>query len=244
MFKYCAHSGKGTRRKINEDRIMIDNMILQTPHYSGKNNSQFMAVVCDGVGCTNSGGLAAEKIAKSFKYFEIDSCSPLVLFRHLYKVNRDIVAEQSKDPNTKAMASTVAGLIMIKNRYLLFNLGDTRIYSFHNGKLRIVTKDHIEPSMDNCITSYLGGNGFACFPSFRKGVLENRCKFLMCSDGIYKSIKDDDLKGILGANTEIEEKERAIMKLALRNGSTDDKSLVLVEYVADQSSSVGVSPNE
>lgn len=231
MFKYCAYSGKGTRRKTNEDRVMVDNKVLQAAHYSGKSNSRFMAVVCDGVGGTSGGAYAAEKIAKSFENLEINSCSPLVLSRHLHRVNREIVEEQSKN-NTKTMASTAAGLVMMENRYLLFNLGDTRIYKFHDGKLRLVTRDHIEPGGDNCITSYVGGSGYACFPSFRKGQVENGCIFLMCSDGVYKSIKDDDLKDILGANTTVEEKERAILKLALQNGSTDDRSLVLVECAA------------
>lgn len=211
---------------------MVDNKVLQTAHYSGKSNSRFMAVVCDGVGSTSGGAHAAEIIAKSFESFDINSCSPLVLSRHLHKVNREIVKEQGKRNNTKTMASTAAGLLMIENRYLLFNLGDTRIYKFHDGKLRLVTRDHVEPGANNCITSYMGGSGYACFPSFRKGQIENGCMFLICSDGVYKSIKDDDLQGILGANTTIVEKERAILKLALQNGSTDDRSLVLVECAA------------
>lgn len=232
MFKYCAYSGKGTRRNTNEDRLMIDNMVLRTTHYSGESNAQFMVVVCDGVGSTTGGAQAAEIIAKSFENFELNSCSPLVLSRHLHKVNREIVAEQNRSKKAKTMASTAAGLVMKANKYLLFNLGDTRIYKFHDGKLRLVTRDHIEPGVDNCITSYVGGSGYACFPSFRKGQVENGCMFLMCSDGVYKSIKDDDLKGILGANTTVEEKERAILKLTLQNGSTDDRSLVLIECVA------------
>lgn len=231
MFKYCAYSEKGTERNINEDRVIVDNIVLQTAHYSGKSNNRFMAVVCDGVGSTNGGGQAAERIVKSFENFEIDLCSPLKLSRHLHKVNREIVEEQSSSQNTKTMASTAAGLVMMADRYLLFNLGDTRIYKFHDGNMRLVTRDHIEPNVDNCITSYMGGNGYACFPSFRKGIVENGCMFLICSDGVYKSVNDDDLKSILCANIPVEEKGRAILKLALQNGSTDDKSLVLVECV-------------
>lgn len=232
VINYRAYSGKGTRKNTNEDRVMIDNMVLRTAHYSGKSNNRFMAVLCDGVGSTSDGAMAAEKIAKSFVNFEIDSCSPLVLSRHLHKVNREIVEEQSKNLYFSTMASTVAGLVMMLDRYLLFNLGDTRVYKFHDGKLHLISRDHTESGVDNCITSYVGGSGYACFPYFRKGMVENGCMFLMCSDGIYKSIKDDYLKGILGSTIAIEDKERAILKLALQNDSTDDRSLVLVECVA------------
>ena len=239
MIRYSAISQKGKTKMNNEDRVMVENRMITNKHRSGLSDNSLTAIVCDGVGSTKGGAYAAELVAKSFLNFDINYCSPLIVSRHLHKVNRSVLEKQKESKELHNMASTVAGIIIKCGRYLSFNLGDTRIYKYHNGKLSLITKDHIatnpcgffEPNK-TAITSYIGGSGYAYFPFFGKGQVENGCMFLMCSDGVYKNIKDNYLKGVLGANITVEKKERAILKLALQNGSTDDRSLVLVECAA------------
>ena len=236
MIKYCAYSEKGIERSANEDRLMVDNRVLNSTRLSGKTNGGFIAVVCDGVGSTSGGAKAAEMITNSFKNFDIEICSPLLVSRHLNKINRKMIEEEKRNNDMNNMASTVAGIIIIDNRFLLFNMGDTRIYKFYNGKLSVMTKDHTVTNHfnhfdlnSNIITCYMGGNGDACFPSFRKGIAENGSIFLACSDGVYKSIDENDIKDILNNDCTIEQKERAILKHVLQNGSKDDRSMVIVK---------------
>ena len=236
MFRYCAYTEKGSKRKENEDRIMADKQVLTRDRLSGETGARFMAVVCDGVGGAGGGARAAELIVRSFEDFDVETCTPRAVSRNLHEVNRRIVREKNENPDNPGMASTVAGIVMKDHWYLSFNLGDTRIYQYCDGKLSVISTDHTAASELFCsggcpdaITRYVGGGGYACIPSFRKGRAEQGSIFLLCTDGIYKSVRDHQLRTILAGDDTIEEKERAILKLSLQDGSGDDRSLVLVE---------------
>lgn len=239
MFRYCAYSERGTKRTVNEDRVMADNRVLTREQLSGQTDARFMAVVCDGVGGTGDGARAAEMIVKSFVDFDVGTCTPRSVSRNLHEVNRSIVREKSRNPDNPGTASTVAGIV-IKDRWCLsFNLGDTRILKYFDGRLSVISTDHTAATEWFCsggcpdaITRYVGGEGFACVPSFRKGTAEQGSIFLLCTDGVYKGVRDHQLRDILAGDDTIEEKGKAILKLSLQDGSGDDRSLVLVECSA------------
>ena len=239
MFRYIALSAKGKGRTTNGDRVMADNTVLSTACRAGTTEERFIGVVCDGVGSVIGGADAAELIAKSFEFLEVKDCCPRTISGRFHKLNQAMAIENKGD-NAYCMASTVAGIVMLNDRFLSFHLGDTRIYKWHRGNLALITRDHTTEQMidrsqntSSTITGYIGGLGYACFPTFRKGDAENGSAFLICSDGVYKSIPYNDIGSILG-NTEIsvEQKGEAIMKLSLHNGSTDDRSLILIECSA------------
>lgn len=239
MFKFCAYSEKGTGRRKNEDRVMVDQKLMTEKRCFGEREDWFKAVVCDGVGSTGGGDLAAGMIAKGFEDYELSACSPIALSRHIHGLNRVVAEEQARNEQVSDMATTAAGIFMTDGRYLAFNLGDTRIYKYCEGMLTLVTRDHTAIERfghsgqgRNVITSYIGGNGDACNPSIRRGSAESGSIFLLCSDGVYKGISDEELKDILGSKRTIAQKERAILKRSLQNGSVDDMSLVLVECAA------------
>lgn len=242
MIEYCACSMKGTTKTLNEDRVMVNNQMLTSDNSFGETDADLVAVVCDGVGSTSGGALAAEMIAQSFQYCNPAMSSPLSVTRHLHKINRDIVEYQKSNPHTNDMASTVAGLLIYKNKYLLFNLGDTRIYEYSEGKLKLLSKDHTVSNQmctleemhasGDAITSYIGGYGHACNPYIRTGETTEGGYFLICSDGVYKSLADSKLQEILSQKTTDVEKKRAILRLSLQNGSPDDMSLVLIKRAA------------
>lgn len=239
IVEYVACSVKGRRRDKNEDRIMVNDETISNGCVHGEGNNKLLALVCEGVGGSKGGAEAAEKISKSFEGFNIETCSPLSLARHIHRINRDIISEQRENKDFCNMASTAAGIVMLRDRFIAFNLGDTRIYKWCGGKFSLITKDHVESNQYNrlttrndTVTCYFGGDGRACFPSFRKGIIEAGSIYLLCSDGIYKKIWDVDLKAILDKDTSILEKEKAILKLSLKNGSNDDMSLVLIRRIA------------
>lgn len=242
VFEYVASSEKGSRRNKNEDRIMINDTVVSEGVISGVREKSFITVICDGVGGIDGGEIAAEIVSSGFIEYDIDKASPFALNNHLKKLNALIIHEQKKRPEFKHMASTIAGIIIWDNRFLLFNLGDTRIYETKAGSVLLKSKDHtakIKCLEDDgcvqreCLTEYLGGYNHACNPNIIKGHLsDDEGCFLVCSDGIYKKISEDVLRDILLDNSSLEDKRRAILNLSIQNGSTDDKSIVLIRYVA------------
>lgn len=237
MINYSAYTCKGIRKEANDDRILVDNMILSKASHSGKKKRALVSVVCDGVGSTTYAAETAEMIANSFIKFRADKSSPNILTRHLKRINEDIIEEQNQKNSGYSMASTVAGLIIYENSYLAFNLGDTRIYKMQSGDLSLISYDHtvrnenlFNPNGNkDALTRYMGGDGRACFPSFRRGNVENNSIFLLCSDGIYKSINEREIKDVLESEITLSRKTAELYRLAVKGGSTDDTSIVLID---------------
>ena len=148
MIEYIAYTKKGDRREKNEDRIFIDNRLLSEGTISGKTEDGLVAVVCDGVGGNAGGEIAAEIVANSFKDMDIPQMSVVSLNRHIQRTNREIMEEQEKHPNYINMASTVAGMILWKKNYIIFNLGDSRVYDISEDTVKMKTKDHVIPGND------------------------------------------------------------------------------------------------
>ena len=218
MINYSAYTCKGIRKEANDDRILVDNMILSKASHSGKKKRALVSVVCDGVGSTTYAAETAEMIANSFIKFRADKSSPNILTRHLKRINEDIIEEQNQKNSGYSMASTVAGLIIYENSYLAFNLGDTRIYKMQSGDLSLISYDHTVRN-ENLFNP----------PSFRRGNVENNSIFLLCSDGIYKSINEREIKDVLESEITLSRKTAELYRLAVKGGSTDDTSIVLID---------------
>ena len=128
MFEYIASSKKGSGRIKNEDRVMVNDTVVSDGSISGMKENGFIAVVCDGVGGTRGGEMAAEMVASGFVGYEVEKASAYSLNHHLQRLNASVMDAQKHLLGYNSMASTAAGIMFWKNRFLLFNLGDTRIY--------------------------------------------------------------------------------------------------------------------
>ena len=245
MIEYSAGSVRGRGSYENQDRIMVDDIVIYEGCLDGNAENEFSAVVCDGVGGTRGGAEAAEMVAMGFKDFDVCSASPFSVNKHLKGLNQMIVSEQKTDQNHHRMATTVAGLFLCGNRYMVFNLGDTHIYRVDDDSISLKSVDHTvkaDPYRLNvsdgkvnpdALTRYLGGSGLACNPAVSIGHLsEKEIYFVICSDGIYKKVEEESIKEIVLSEKKLGDKRKAIMDLSVQNGSVDDKSIVLVKYIA------------
>lgn len=247
MFEYMAYTEKGSKRQCNEDRILISNTkgntILSEGLLNGETEGPFLALICDGAGGTNGGQIAAEIAAGGFIGFDIASASPLSLYSHIHSINDRIRDEQRCLNNCPLMAAAAAGIMFLENRFMLFHLGDSRIYEMQNGFLVQKTRDHTlacerggwntsaSGPARNMLTRYFGGSGHARRSDIMKGFIkEDESLFLLCSDGVHQKIPVEALERIMADPSALEEKKRAIMNLSIQNGSADDKSLVLIQY--------------
>lgn len=235
MFEYVACTKKGKGREKNEDRIMIGNYMLTEGLVSGESENSIVAVVCDGVGDKKGGADAAEITAAVFADMHQPGVSALMVSRNLNKANRIIMNRQKNNARLTGMATTTAGIILYYNQYYVFSIGDSRVYEVSNNELIQHTSDHTVNNDSSPfyghLNYYLGGDGRSCFPTVKRGSLKGETGFfLICSDGIYKSVPEIIIKSICESNLDRDQKREAIMQLAFHNGSTDDASLVLIEY--------------
>lgn len=141
--------------------------------------------------------------------------------------------------------STVAVLLAFGGHCLSVWAGDSRIYRSRAGVLTCITRDHTEVqamldegvldaaaadqhAAQNVITRAVGG-GQDLYLDIELRELQHRDRYLLCSDGLYKELPEEQLAGVLAAN-DPQGACRALLKKALSGVCSDNVSVVAVEF--------------
>lgn len=214
------------------------------------------ALVADGVGGAASGSdaarLAAETVARYVSstlrcYNEIGSGNDVVLLKSLkgaaLQAHDAVRAEAASRPQQRRMATTLTILFAVWPWAYFVQVGDSRGYIFQNGKLRLVTRDQTigqqlvdegamaqeqlsHSPLKNVLSSAIGADE-ATPEVTRIDVAHKSSVILMCSDGLTKHVKDDEIAEHLDKRTSSEQVCRDLLNLALERGGTDNVTIVV-----------------
>ena len=141
--------------------------------------------------------------------------------------------------------STVAVLLAFGGYCLSVWAGDSRIYRSRGSEFACITRDHSEVqamldegvldaaaaerhNAQNVITRAVGG-AQDLYLDIELRELKHRDRYLLCSDGLYKELADDQLAAHLAAN-DPEGACRALLKQALGGVCNDNVSAVTVQF--------------
>lgn len=242
--KYIASAywEKGNVHPVNEDSLLL----LQSLTVKGR---VLLAVVCDGIG--GMGGMGQGECASGYLTEELiawyyDSLIPAVgkekpiwvirrsFQRKLYQIHRRM--EIYANSHEIDLGTTMSVLVLWEKRYFIWHLGDCRIYYLteKNGILKnvvLLTKDHKHDrnSLTKCVGSFA-----PCFtPDFATGIIQREGTFLLCSDGFWHLIREEEMDQVLSPKEltnerQIEKRLQELGKAAIRRGETDNISAVCV----------------
>jgi serine/threonine protein phosphatase PrpC len=179
-----------------------------------------VVAVADGVGGQPGGRLASRTGLEELCRAPIAYNGRVALERAIALANERVVALAG--PNGRP-ASTLAGISFGVDRFIAFNIGDTRVYSFHNNRPALLSVDHRSTVDARSITRFLGGSSAQATPQVRE-VPPETSAFLICSDGFYDFLKTDDLS--LPRKLNPSDALQILVEMALANGSHDNLSAV------------------
>ncbi len=235
IYKIICEKGKGNT--VNGDYAAVHNI-----------EGGLLSIVCDGVGGTPGGDMAAGLCAKEFyKFFESSDDKNYIsrIKSSLIKTNENINALYNNE--SKSFASTTADVLFIKNHSVYWgHIGDSRIYSIKNNKIHCLTKDHsmVQKLVDkgfitlkqaeahpnkNVMTTALG-NKEKMIIDVSKMSINNKDshKFFLCTDGVFNLVTDEELQSIINsANTDIASNN--ISQLIESRNPQDDYSFILID---------------
>jgi PPM family protein phosphatase len=175
-----------------------------------------VCVLADGAGGHRGGAFAATlAVETSLSAFEqsptLDQSRLLQLIRH---VNQNIVYQQTAHPDYADMHTTICMLVINQRsgQAIWLHVGDSRVYHFQQTELRTRTKDHSvlqwmtdhqqldEHTSRNALYTALGEQTEQLQIEVTKSCnLRTGDWFLMCSDGLWEYLSDDEL-ALLGTN--------------------------------------------
>ncbi|WP_428034739.1 PP2C family protein-serine/threonine phosphatase [Amphritea sp.] len=232
-----ALTSVGNVRKHNEDAFLSQ---PEQAHWA----------VADGMGGHFAGDVASQLIVDSLQMFEQQSHvsdSVDLLEDILLQTNRKLLELAGDDQ--KIIGSTVAGLVLLADYYLLYWCGDSRIYLYRNGVLVQESVDHtytqglvaqgrltpeealIHPER-NVITRAVGAAD-SLYIDMDIRNLHAGDRFLICSDGLDKELSDADIAAFLAQrHLPLEQLTQKMMDCCLQRGGRDNITLILIENPA------------
>lgn len=228
-----AFSDVGLRRKRNEDSVMVGGWVCQS--HDGnlvtmdfEPTFPFVCAVADGMG-GHAGGNVASRLAltviaeKSAQWRTVDDVTATVTY-----VNEQVRAV-GVDSEFQGLGTTVAGVCLARDEIMVFNVGDSRVYSITGGQLQQLSHDDAVLGVDgrptNVITQSLGQKGPVKTHITTLPVLPG--VYLMCSDGVHGMLADADIHAAINT-PDLTAVAQTLIRGARANGAEDNFSLVII----------------
>ena len=217
-------------------------------------------VVSDGAGGHGGGDVASKLVVQeALGWFrERHDCTPEAIEAAMRAANESVVRQQQSAKHLADMRATVVVLALdfAHERASWGHLGDSRLYCFRHGRIVAQTRDHSvvqsmvdagylrvedmrsSPDRSKLLKALGDIDGFE--PSVQRPPFEVRDhdRFLLCTDGLWEYIEDEELRATLEDAASAEEWLRALESRVLARGRTtqDNYSALAVWCKADGAS--------
>lgn len=226
----------GKRRKINEDALL-------------ERNQEGLWLVADGMGGHAAGDIASQAVVHACRQLSLEGTLIDRLDRledTLIDVNDQLRAYAEEHLQGRTMGTTALALMAWERWALCVWVGDSRLYRWRQDELSQISRDHsmwqemrdggadekalsMEPQLKNVITRAVGGQ-LELFADVQLLQLESADRFLLCTDGLYNEVENEDIAGILSGGG-VDEAGQRLMNHALQRGARDNVSLIVVEVL-------------
>ncbi len=207
-FTCAARTDRGVVRPVNEDSY-------------GMLADRGVFIVADGMGGHAAGEVASDLAVRTLAH-EIGSVGDLSVAEAsarmraaIQAANDAIYAQTCSGDIRRRMGTTATVLVLMRSRYLIGQVGDSRAYLFRNGGLSQLTKDHslVQEQVDagllaphqarihpfrNVITRCVGVSG-EVDPDIYRGSLQRGDTLLLSSDGLTGMLEEEHLIRILSS---------------------------------------------
>lgn len=248
----CGITDTGMVRDHNEDSLLA-------------NDQEGLYLVADGMGGLSKGDVASGIAVETIEHFIIQSRLEDItwpikpqeeytleenrLLAAISLANWSIFSEFQKDENNMGMGTTLVGLLLDgRDRAVLANVGDSRIYMVRDHELTQLTDDHslvmeevrrgnlTREEARNHPQKHVINRALGITDSVRVDISTFECRmndlFLLCSDGLSDMLSDDEIFAILDSNPEKLLRDRAenLIDSAKDRGGRDNVSVVLVSF--------------
>ncbi|MEU9077450.1 PP2C family protein-serine/threonine phosphatase [Kitasatospora sp. NPDC004745] len=241
-----ALSHEGLVREHNEDSLTVGPWTLCATVTGNPQTLLFplgppcVVAVADGLGGHPGGEVASSLVARRLAADGAGLTDEEAVREELQDCNRAVYAAAGGDPGLAAMGTTVAGLVLLPDQALAFNVGDSRVYRITADGLHRVSVDDSPPlppgrRTTSVVTQTLGGSLGLTFvePHLRTEPLATGDRYLVCSDGLTDPVPEEELADLLARSSGGSERADGkaafdLWKAAVEAGGPDNITLALV----------------
>jgi serine/threonine protein phosphatase PrpC len=228
-----AFTHRGRVRARNEDAIVVGDWVsppeMQSPHSIRCGLARpLVCAVADGMGGHRAGEVASRHAVRQLAAAGERLSSAGRVAECLTSINDRLYQAMARDPSLEGMGTTVAGLVLGEPA-IWFNVGDSRVYRFRDGRLSQLSIDDVPPGPRfGYITQSLGGvvPALPVAPHVGEKPLSPPARFLLCSDGLTDMLGDDEIADCMALPDA--DAVTQLFELAMDAGGADNVSIVFV----------------
>lgn len=249
----------GKVRKNNEDFVRIDNELQAFCIADGVGGEAAGEVAsqmaCDGV--IEELKLRRDEIRRFTQDSTPESRQNIlkILQESVERTCAKIYKDAQSNFKHAGMSSTLEVALLARNYVLTAHVGDSRIYLIRGNSVHALTEDHKvgvqmvkqgvwtldqakRSSYSNTLTRAMGGQEFVEVDVGQIELMPHD-RFLMCTDGLYDGIADDEILKLNQRTVSLKQSLQALQSRAYDRGARDNLSGILFECTTDESSVQG-----
>lgn len=242
-----AATDTGQVRANNQDAILVAEPVF---------------AVADGMGGHAAGEIASQVAVESLQADDVSSVEALV--QAVRAANRAVWTRADGEPELRGMGTTMCVVALVggpadgdgqreasagddEERIVVANVGDSRVYQFHDGDIIQITDDHslvedlvregrLSPEearthpQRNILTRVLGNEPDVEVDTWEI-IPQRGDRYLLCSDGLFNEVDDDRIASVLRRLASPEDAAQELVALANQHGGRDNVSVVVVDVV-------------
>ena len=211
-FLVSASSDKGIVKSTNQDSLMAKALSID-------NENAVLAVLCDGVGGLSKGELASGTVVRAFDrwfserfpaIFYVENLQEQIQedWNKLLEIYNEKIRNYGKE-NGLSLGTTLTAILILKGRYYVINIGDSRTYRIDNVTVTQLTKDQTivnyeleqgiitaeqakTDSRNNILLQCVGATE-NLIPDYFFGEVQTGATYMLCSDGFRHLISQEEI---------------------------------------------------
>jgi PPM family protein phosphatase len=206
-----------------------------------------LVMVADGMGGHQAGELASQwAIEVVNRVYYGGSGEPSAdLVRAFQDANQHIYRHSREEESLHGMGTTCTALLLRRDRAFTAHVGDSRLYLIRGGEIYLMTEDHsavmelvkqgsltLEEARHhadrNVIIRALGSRPQVQVETWNEPLLLRAGdQFLVCSDGLYERVEDEEMKNAVLSNPAPQACEN-LVEMAKQRGGYDNITVAIV----------------
>lgn len=243
-------SDTGTVRTENQDRIVVDSTLglyAVCDGMGGHRHGGLAAEIAVSAMC-HFLQVSQERLDVTwpFGYDFSLSAEANRLATSVKLANRMVWRRAEEAVEHAGMGTTVAAILADAEQVIAANVGDSRVYRLRAENLTQLSVDDtmvanlaqqgiLTPAevsthpMRNILTQAAGAQENVTL-HLVEGSPQPQDRYLICSDGLYGVVPDQSILSHMAGDGELEECAKALVEEAIRGGSSDNVSVVVLRY--------------
>nr|WP_314844731.1 protein phosphatase 2C domain-containing protein [uncultured Microbacterium sp.] len=234
VLNVAALTDVGLTRAMNEDSVLAASPVF---------------LVADGMGGHDAGDKASAAVVAAFEPLVGTEVTTAEIGAALARANETVEAIASQ--HSRGAGSTLAAVALVEHdgtpHWLVFNVGDSRVYRLFANELDQLTVDHslgqelvdageMRPedlagfAQRNVITRAIGASDNIA-DSWLVPVIDGE-RLLLCSDGLSGEVGDESIRATLTMAGRPETAAAALVRRAKQSGGRDNITVIVIDVVS------------